>query len=79
MGHPQGGINCAQDCGLIRHNGVRYIQDLSPYSYASLVQLLGTTSIWGNAHKVTLDFSRPGKPTDNAYIEALTVGLDKSV
>ena len=26
--------------------------------------------LWAYAHKVTLDFSRPGKPTDNAYIES---------
>jgi putative transposase len=25
---------------------------------------------WAYEHKVSLDFSRPGKPTDNAYIEA---------
>ena len=26
--------------------------------------------LWAYAHGVTLDFSRPGKPTDNAFIEA---------
>lgn len=26
--------------------------------------------LWAWAHGITLDFSRPGKPTDNAYIEA---------
>jgi putative transposase len=26
--------------------------------------------LWAYAHNVTLDFSRPGKPTDNAFIEA---------
>ncbi len=26
--------------------------------------------IWANANNVTLDFSRPGKPTDNAFIES---------
>ena len=26
--------------------------------------------LWAFAHSVTLDFSRPGKPTDNAFIEA---------
>jgi putative transposase len=26
--------------------------------------------LWAYAHNVTLDFSRPGKPTDNAIIEA---------
>lgn len=26
--------------------------------------------LWAYAHDVTLDFSRPGKPTDNAFIEA---------
>ena len=25
---------------------------------------------WAYANKVTLDFSRPGKPTDNAFIES---------
>ena len=25
---------------------------------------------WAYEHKVTLDFSRPGKPTDNPYIES---------
>jgi putative transposase len=24
--------------------------------------------LWAYANKVTLDFSRPGKPTDNEYI-----------
>ena len=27
--------------------------------------------LWAYANGVTLDFSRPGKPTDNAFIEAL--------
>jgi putative transposase len=27
--------------------------------------------LWAYANGVTLDFSRPGKPTDNAYIEAV--------
>jgi putative transposase len=26
--------------------------------------------LWAYARDVTLDFSRPSKPTDNAYIEA---------
>ncbi len=26
--------------------------------------------LWAYAHRVVLDFSRPGKPTDNAFIEA---------
>ena len=26
--------------------------------------------LWAYAHGVTLDFSRPGKPTDNVFIEA---------
>ncbi len=30
----------------------------------------GNLDIWAHAHGVTLDFSRPGKPTDNAFIEA---------
>jgi putative transposase len=28
--------------------------------------------LWAFMHGVTLDFSRPGKPTDNAFIESLT-------
>jgi putative transposase len=27
--------------------------------------------LWAFLHDVTLDFSRPGKPTDNAFIESL--------
>jgi putative transposase len=27
--------------------------------------------LWACMHDVTLDFSRPGKPTDNAFIESL--------
>ena len=27
--------------------------------------------LWAFVHDVTLDFSRPGKPTDNAFIESL--------
>ena len=30
---------------------------------------------WAYANKVTLDFSRPGKPTDNAYIESFNGSL----
>jgi putative transposase len=26
--------------------------------------------LWAYAHDVAMDFSRPGKPTDNAYIES---------
>jgi transposase InsO family protein len=28
--------------------------------------------LWAYAHGVTLDFSRPGKLTDNVFIETLT-------
>jgi hypothetical protein len=28
-------------------------------------------NLWAYANNVTLDFSRPGKPTDNGFIEAL--------
>ena len=28
------------------------------------------TDLWAYQHKVTLRFSRPGRPTDNAYIES---------
>ena len=31
--------------------------------------------LWAYAHGVTLDFSRPGKPTDNAFIEAFNSKL----
>ncbi len=27
--------------------------------------------LWAYTHNVVLDFSRPGKPTDNAFIESL--------
>ena len=32
-------------------------------------------NLWAYAHGVTLDFSRPGKPTDNAFIEAFNSKL----
>jgi putative transposase len=32
--------------------------------------VLRDVDLWAYAHNVTLDFSRPGKPTDNAFIEA---------
>lgn len=31
--------------------------------------------LWTYAHDVTLDFSRPGKPTDNGFIEAFNSKL----
>lgn len=31
--------------------------------------------LWAYKHNVTLDFSRPGKPTDNAFIEAFNSKL----
>ena len=31
--------------------------------------------LWAYQKGVTLDFSRPGKPTDNAFIEAFNGGL----
>jgi len=31
--------------------------------------------LWAYAHEVTLDFSRPGKPTDNGFIEAFNSKL----
>ena len=31
--------------------------------------------LWAYAHDVTLDFSRPGKPTDNGFIEAFNSKL----
>ena len=31
--------------------------------------------LWAYAHKVTLAFSRPGQPTDNAYIESFNGSL----
>jgi putative transposase len=31
--------------------------------------------LWAYAHGVTLDFSRPGKPTDNTFIEAFNSKL----
>ena len=34
--------------------------------------------LWAYTRGVTLDFSRPGKPTDNAFIEALNGRLLKA-
>jgi putative transposase len=31
--------------------------------------------LWAYSNGVTLDFSRPGKPTDNAYDESFNTGL----
>jgi len=31
--------------------------------------------LWAYSHGVTLDFSRPGKPTDNAYIESFNARI----
>ncbi len=31
--------------------------------------------LWAYANKVTMQFSRPGKPTDNAFIEAFNGSL----
>jgi putative transposase len=31
--------------------------------------------LWAYHHQVRLDFSRPGKPTDNAYIESFNGSL----
>ena len=31
--------------------------------------------LWAYANKVTIEFSRPGKPTDNAYIESFNGSL----
>jgi putative transposase len=31
--------------------------------------------LWAHRYGVTLDFSRPGKPTDNAFIEAFNALL----
>ena len=33
------------------------------------------TDLWAYQHKVTLRFSRPGRPTDNAYIESFNRSL----
>ncbi|MFZ7090827.1 integrase core domain-containing protein, partial [Primorskyibacter sp. 2E233] len=33
------------------------------------------TDLWAYANDVTLDFSRPGKPTDNGFIEAFNSKL----
>jgi len=36
--------------------------------------------LWAYAHGVTMEFSRPGKPTDNAFIESFNGNLgDKSL
>ncbi len=31
--------------------------------------------LWAFLHDVTLDFSRPGKPTDNAYVESFNASV----
>ena len=33
------------------------------------------TDLWAYANHITLDFSRPGKPTDNGFIEAFNSKL----
>ena len=34
--------------------------------------------LWAYQRGVTLDFSRPGKPTDNAFIEAFTAASERN-
>ena len=34
-----------------------------------------SVDLWAYANKVTLEFSRPGKPTDNAFIESFNGSL----
>ena len=34
--------------------------------------------LWAYRYGVTLDFSRPGKPTDNAFAEAFNAGCGRS-
>jgi putative transposase len=63
---------------------------LAAMSFANLLRLKNTESIrvdngpefvskalnrWAYERKVTLDFSRRGKPTDNAYVESFNVRL----
>jgi transposase InsO family protein len=40
--------------------------------------VLTVVDLWAYANGITLDFSRPGKPTDNAYVESFnaTVRLE---
>jgi len=33
------------------------------------------TDLWAYHHKVELDFSRPGKPTDNSFVESFNGSL----
>jgi transposase InsO family protein len=42
----------------------------SLYSRPTLRICLVIWDLWAHQRGVTLDFSRPGKPTDNAFIES---------
>jgi putative transposase len=50
-------------CGMIGYPEVIRVDQSSEFISRDL-------DLWAYAHGVTLDFSRPGKPTDNAFIEA---------
>lgn len=50
-------------CGMIGYPEVIRVDQGSEFISRDL-------DLWAYAHGVTLDFSRPGKPTDNAFIEA---------
>ena len=41
-----------------------------PFGYYGPEFVSKELDLWAYTHGVTLDFSRPGKPTDNAFIEA---------
>lgn len=61
-------------CGALcsaRAPRTAYSAALSPFPMCYGSEFISRDlDLWTYAHGVTLDFSRPGKPTDNAYIES---------
>ena len=53
------------DQAIIKHGKSKFLRvDNGPKFISKDLDL------WAYTHKITLDFSRPGKPTDNAFIES---------
>ncbi len=51
---------------------MRMALDLSAFSVDQVSEFVSRElDLWAYQHGVTLDFSRPGKPTDNPFIESL--------